>query len=786
MMGAWLSPPVLERLAGSLLHFVWQGAAIAILAALTLGALRRRSAESRYAVASAGLLAMVLAPVATFVFYEEAGALAQRLLRSLDDAAAIAAAQAPASGVNLWTRRIVALWAAGVVVCMARLAGGWLLSRGLVRSASAVATPVVQEAMRLARAGLGFDRAVRVLAGTNIGTPVVVGWLRPAILLPASAVTGLDADQLLAILAHELAHIRRQDFLVNALQRAVECVLFYHPAVWWISRRVRVERERCCDDLAVRVCGDRLVYARSLIALEKARSVGPALAVPAAGDSLTDRVRRILGAGGTSLDWPSAMAALVCVAILVGAGLSRPIFAEPAVLPAPRTSTAPPRTPEPPAETPGPIASPLSAIAAIATAQNARPAAPISSAEPRSPGPQVTQPTISAARQAAREKLGQLRVEYSADSFARQAAEGDTIAVKLFLAAGMDIDARDQEGFTALARAARKRQTETAQSLVAAGADPNLAVSKDPAWGSPLAFAAENGDVATMKVLLLGGAKVDLKVGRIGETPLLFAAYAGHRDAAALLLDNKADIEARTTDQSTAILAAVCSRNSDVMRVLGDRGADVNAASFQQRTALHCAAQQHDLEAMEYLVGKGADVNAAAKSRSPLLSALSAPNTDATRASAAAVFLIDRGADVNVTADDSAGSTPLILAVRRQLPDVVGALLARGADPNAKAKNGETALMRALGQALGGTEANASLAMVLIARGADVNLPGRSIVGPAPTPLLLAVQAKNIGLVRALLARGADPNAPTAPSPLSAAAGNEEIVKLLTDAGAKP
>jgi beta-lactamase regulating signal transducer with metallopeptidase domain len=262
---------VLERLAGSLLHLFWQGAAIAILAALALKLLERRPAEWRYAAASAALLAMLAAPVATFIFYSQTGALALSLLRGLNGAAT-AAAEASAADVAIWTRRIVLLWLGGVAVCLIRLLGGWVLSRRLVRSATTVVTPAVIAALDRARAALALSRPVRLLTGLRIEAPVVIGWLRPAILLPATALTGLDPDRLLAILAHELAHVRRHDFLVNALQRFVECVLFYHPAVWWVSGRIRVERERCRDDLAVRVCGDKLVYAEALIALEKART----------------------------------------------------------------------------------------------------------------------------------------------------------------------------------------------------------------------------------------------------------------------------------------------------------------------------------------------------------------------------------------------------------------------------------------------------------------------------------------------------------------------------------
>ena len=115
---------------------------------------------------------------------------------------------------------------------------------------------------------------VRLLESTLVDVPTVIGWIKPVILLPASALSGLKPHQLEAILAHELAHIRRHDYLVNLLQTLVETLLFYHPAVWWLSRRIRAERENCCDDLAVSLCGDPYTYAQALADLEELR--GPA------------------------------------------------------------------------------------------------------------------------------------------------------------------------------------------------------------------------------------------------------------------------------------------------------------------------------------------------------------------------------------------------------------------------------------------------------------------------------------------------------------------------------
>jgi hypothetical protein len=150
-------------------------------------------------------------------------------------------------------------------------------------------------------------------------TPSAIGWLKPAILLPAATVAGLTVEQLEAVLAHEIAHIRRRDYLVNVLQVAVETLLFYQPAVWWISSRVRFERELCCDDEAVRATGNALGYARALTLLEKLRVPAPALS--GAGGSLRYRVLRLVGEAQPARSlWP-AMAALALALLCLTTGV---------------------------------------------------------------------------------------------------------------------------------------------------------------------------------------------------------------------------------------------------------------------------------------------------------------------------------------------------------------------------------------------------------------------------------------------------------------------------------
>ena len=152
---------------------------------------------------------------------------------------------------------------------------------------------MIEAIARRLGAALGVRHVVRVLESAAVDVPSVVGLARPAILIPASALTGLSPAQLEMILAHELAHIRRHDFLVNLLQTVVETLLFYHPAVWWVSRRIRAERELCADDLAAAATGDRVAYAAALASLESLRGASPAPSL-GAGHHLLTRIQRLV------------------------------------------------------------------------------------------------------------------------------------------------------------------------------------------------------------------------------------------------------------------------------------------------------------------------------------------------------------------------------------------------------------------------------------------------------------------------------------------------------------
>jgi uncharacterized protein (TIGR03435 family) len=142
---------------------------------------------------------------------------------------------------------------------------------------------------------VGVLRPVRLLVSALVQVPTVIGWIRPAVLVPVGALAGIAPKHIEVLLAHELAHIRRHDYLVNILQSIAESLLFYHPAIWWVSSHIRTERELCCDDVAVAVGGDPLTYARALADLELHRPEHFSPALAATSGSLRDRIARVLG-----------------------------------------------------------------------------------------------------------------------------------------------------------------------------------------------------------------------------------------------------------------------------------------------------------------------------------------------------------------------------------------------------------------------------------------------------------------------------------------------------------
>jgi len=272
----------------ALLHALWEGALIAIVAAIGLAALERRSAALRHTVALTCLVAMAIAPIVTFVVVRRAPTLE-----------GVSMARGPVGPLMMhgsdWLALIVPLvWALGAVALIVRQLGGWRVVMALDRRVAANVPRAWSERVEVLRRTLGISRVVAVRPAPGNVSPFTARTLRPVIWLPASLWSRLTLAQRDAIVAHELAHVRRRDWLWNGMQTLVEAILFFHPAAWWLGRRVREEREHACDDLAVATCGDPIALAEGLATLEQQRRGGPQLALAARRGSLVRRVSRLL------------------------------------------------------------------------------------------------------------------------------------------------------------------------------------------------------------------------------------------------------------------------------------------------------------------------------------------------------------------------------------------------------------------------------------------------------------------------------------------------------------
>ncbi len=295
----------------ALLQFVWQGLVIGAAAAFVMWLLRDSRPQARYAVACAALALCLVLPalgiVAALVAAPGGGAAALSGATELATIARISIDPAPLAS---WQARLdaqlpwlVALWALGAGALALRMALGLAWVHRIGRSSPDIADAFWQARLTQLAARMGVARHVSLRVATALDGPVAAGWWRPMVLVPAALVARMPPDLLEALLAHELAHIRRHDYLVNLAQSAIEALLFYHPVVWWLSRRVRVEREQIADDLAAQALGEPRRLALALQELDRFQITHQQLALAANGGHLMSRIQRLIRPQGRSLNW---------------------------------------------------------------------------------------------------------------------------------------------------------------------------------------------------------------------------------------------------------------------------------------------------------------------------------------------------------------------------------------------------------------------------------------------------------------------------------------------------
>lgn len=303
LAGEWV-----YALGWTVLHSLWQATVIAMIVGVVLLRMQKRAAWQRYWIANIGWLSILICALITFYSYYQPQdpATATMTTRLLNEGEA-ASFSSPsllnaflASISDYFNRHlplIVSLWALGMSVFLLRFLSGLIFVQHLRTHKVQALPPYWENRLLELRRKLALRKPVQLLESALVKVPLVVGWLKPLILMPVGALATLSPQQVEAILAHELAHIKRHDYLLNMIRSLVEVLFYFNPAVWWLSAQIRTERENCCDDMALAVCGNSLLYVKALVALQELSqrpAVGLAMSFAGSKPELLQRVKRIL------------------------------------------------------------------------------------------------------------------------------------------------------------------------------------------------------------------------------------------------------------------------------------------------------------------------------------------------------------------------------------------------------------------------------------------------------------------------------------------------------------
>ena len=325
--------PATEALGWTLLHALWQGFALALPAAVLLHLLRHRSSALRYRLGLSALLAQLLLSAVTFAWYYAPAATTPAVSLTAQPAMPLPVAAtltSPAWSAQCWLflyahlNELVLAYLIGLSLAGLRLAGGWFYLQRVSRQARPARSALYGDLTDRLRATLQIRAVVRVRESAQVVVPMVVGVLKPLLLVPAGLATGLTQRELEAVLAHELAHVKRHDYAINLLQAVIDTLYFFHPALGWLSARVREERELCCDDLAIAACGGNgHLLAQALARVESFRvaQAGPtptlAMALFSRRLPLLHRVQRMLGVPTRSAVSNGSLAGLTLATLLL-------------------------------------------------------------------------------------------------------------------------------------------------------------------------------------------------------------------------------------------------------------------------------------------------------------------------------------------------------------------------------------------------------------------------------------------------------------------------------------
>lgn len=331
MMHSILSNDLAYAIAWTLVHSLWQIMLVAVLLKLTLRFIGRSQSEIRYVVALSFLGMCFLMSLVTFAsYYMEDSVILVRQAMEITPVTTGASAQIPESSASFvhkleyYFPLILNIWILGTFFLLLRMAGGFVYMKKLTRSARSGCEKLTG-LVRSLNKKFRINRKLDIRESLHIYTPMVTGYLKPVILFPVGLVNQLNTNEVECIIAHELAHIKRHDFIFNILQMFAEAFYYYHPGIWYISSLINAERENCCDDLAIACCGSNISYAKTLLKLQEMKQnskLRPALALSGQSNTFSQRIMRILNQGSVNTHYREKLLAfgLVFIGLFIGAG----------------------------------------------------------------------------------------------------------------------------------------------------------------------------------------------------------------------------------------------------------------------------------------------------------------------------------------------------------------------------------------------------------------------------------------------------------------------------------
>ncbi|GGN08047.1 hypothetical protein GCM10010967_49610 [Dyadobacter beijingensis] len=326
-----LPGPAVSAFGWTLIHSIWQGTLLMLIGVAAFYFLRKKSANTRYLAGVGFLFSQVLASVATFIYYYPKTTSGISSTKALAHYTALSASRTWAEvsrdlpitfKIQMWLTahldELVICWLIGSGILLLRFAGSWIFTERLRMNAQVVMDKEWRARFGVIIAKMNISKAVEFRETAKVLTPMVIGAFSPVVLIPIGLLSGFSTAQVEAILAHELAHIRRNDYLVNMLQSFVEVIFFFHPAIWWLSEKVRAEREHCCDDIALAVCGDKMSLAHALVKVAEWQATpGLAMAFASKKPLLLHRVQRVLGLNPKPVRTFSSLPAMIFAVGLV-------------------------------------------------------------------------------------------------------------------------------------------------------------------------------------------------------------------------------------------------------------------------------------------------------------------------------------------------------------------------------------------------------------------------------------------------------------------------------------